>query len=266
MFVPYKGKPIGLLTDFGLADHFVGVMKGVIAGIAPGAPVVDISHEVQPYSIAQARFLLSQSWPWMPKGSVLVCVVDPGVGSSRRPIAVKSAGRIFVGPDNGLFSSLLEEPKCEVRLIENTKFFAGPPSQTFHGRDIFAPVGAHLAAGIPFSRVGPRITDAMRTAGAAVVRTGRRFWQGEVVHVDRFGNLITNLPAEEFPNLRNRPFLLKAGLEAIASFVSSYAEAPEGEPVVLAASHGYLEIAVQQASAARRLGLAVGSPVEMEMP
>lgn len=259
-------KTIALLTDFGLADHFVGVMKGVIAGIAPAAGVIDISHEVSPYSIAQARFLLSQSWPWFPTGSIFVCVVDPGVGSARRPIAVRVERRVFVGPDNGLFTELLARPKAEARQICNRDLFAGPPSATFHGRDIFAPVAAHLAAGVAFSRIGPRIEDATRSAGANVVRTGRRYWQGEILHVDRFGNLITNLPACDFPNLGARSFLLRVGLAQIDTVVQSYDEAGEGEAVVIAGSHGFLEVAARQYSAARMLGVTVGSPVELEMP
>jgi S-adenosylmethionine hydrolase len=259
-------RTIALLTDFGLSDHFAGVMKGVIAGIAPRAAIIDISHDVQPYALAQARFLLAQSWPWFPKDSVFVCVVDPGVGSERRPIAVKAEGRYFIGPDNGLFTDLLQRPKAEARIITNTKLFAGPPSATFHGRDIFAPTAAWLATGIAFSRLGPRIADAQRSAGAEVVRTGRRYWQGEIVHIDRFGNLITNLPVAEFPDLSTRPFLMRVGLAAIGTMVSHYGAAPGEEPVVLAASHGLLEVACRQQPANRKLGVVVGSPVELEMP
>lgn len=259
-------KTIAMLTDFGTADHFVGVMKGVIAGIAPAARVVDISHDVTPYSIRQARFLLSRSWPWFPEGTVFLCVVDPGVGSTRRPIVVHSDHKVFVGPDNGLFSELIRRRGAEVREITNRRLFAGDPSATFHGRDIFAPVAARLARGIPISRVGARIADALVESSDQMLRTGRRFWQGEVVHVDRFGNLITNLSAAEFPNLSSRPFQLKVGLRAIERVCSCYDQGPAGEPLLIVGSHGFLEVAVRQDSAARHLGVAVGSPVEMEMP
>lgn len=261
-----SAKPIALLTDFGLADHFVGVMKGIIAGISPNSPVIDISHDVQPYAIAQARFLLEQSRPWLPPGSVFVCVVDPGVGTTRRAIAIKASKQLFVGPDNTLFTEVLALPGAEVREITNSKLFAGPPSSTFHGRDIFSPVGAHLAAGLAFSKIGPRIDDALRSNSAQVIRTGRRYWQGEVLHIDRFGNLITNLPAADFPDLSRRFFALRVGLTAITQLAATYADIPEDAPAAIAASHGYLEIACRQSSAARLLGVAVGSPVELELP
>ncbi len=139
-----RGKPgpplITLLTDFGLKDHFVGVMKGVIASIAPAARIFDITHEVEPYAIAQARFLLAQSWPYFPKGTIHVAIVDPGVGSARRPILVQAHGQLFVGPDNGLFGDLLEVPRTKTRVISNRKLMLPSISTTFHGRDVFAPV------------------------------------------------------------------------------------------------------------------------------
>ena len=159
---------ITLLTDFGLKDHFVGVMKGVIASIAPAVRVIDITHEVEPYAIAQARFLLARSWPYFPKGTIHVVVVDPGVGSARRPVLVQAHGHTFVGPDNGLFTELFDEPGAKARLIANSKLMLSIVSSTFHGRDVFAPVAAHLALGVAASRVGPPITDAVRSASQAV--------------------------------------------------------------------------------------------------
>lgn len=259
-------RTIALLTDFGLKDHFVGVMKGVIAGIAPGARVIDISHEVEPYSVAQARFLLDQSWPWFPVGSIFVCVVDPGVGSARRPIAVKASRRVFVGPDNGLFSRILREPKSEARLIANRQLFSGPPSATFHGRDIFAPAAAHLARGVAFSRLGERIENALIETGGQFRRTGRRYWSGEIEYVDRYGNCVTNLPFTEFPDLEQRAFILRAGLRELDTVSQNYAAGAPGEPLLIRGSHGRLEIAVNQGSAAKALGIAAGSPVELEIP
>src|ERR1035437_1941217 len=130
---------ITLITDFGLKDHFAGVMQGVIASIAPAARVINITHEVEPYAIPQARFLLAQSWPYFPKGTIHVVIVDPGVGSARRPILVQAHSHMFVGPDNGLFSDLLETPHAKARLISNRKLMLASVGNTFHGRDVFAP-------------------------------------------------------------------------------------------------------------------------------
>jgi S-adenosylmethionine hydrolase len=254
-----------LLTDFGTRDHFVGVMKGVIAGIAPRATVIDICHEVAPYQINQARFLLNHSYRWFPKGTIHVCVVDPGVGSARRPLLVEAAGHLFVGPDNGLFSDLLDLPKAKVRHLSNAKLYLNNISQTFHGRDIFAPVAAHLAAGVTPAKAGKLIHDATRTTTGAPLRVGRRYWQGEVAHIDRFGNLITNLNAAEFLALAAKGIELKIGFTAVRRLVNSYSEAPPGEPVLITGSCNTLEVIIQQDSAARSLGVGIGAPVELEV-
>ncbi|QOY89548.1 SAM hydrolase/SAM-dependent halogenase family protein [Paludibaculum fermentans] len=256
---------ITLLTDFGLHDHFVGVMKGVIAGIAPKTQVIDISHEVEPYHIGQARFLLSQSWPFFPKRTVHVCIVDPGVGTARRPILVEVDGHRFVGPDNGLFSDLVVREGAKVRHITSTKLFLNNISQTFHGRDVFSPVAAHLTAGVTPSKTGPLISDALRQTTSEPVRIGRRFWQGEIVHIDRFGNLITNLPASEFKEMRPKGMALKVGLRLLTTLVESYASAPDDEPFLIEGSSGNLEAAVNQGSAAKVLGVGLGAPVELEL-
>ncbi|WP_321474591.1 SAM-dependent chlorinase/fluorinase [uncultured Paludibaculum sp.] len=254
-----------LLTDFGLRDHFVGVMKGVIAGIAPKTQVIDISHEVEPYQVAQARFLLSQSWPYFPKRTVHVCIVDPGVGSERRGLLVEAEGHRFVGPDNGLFSDLLGRKGAKVRHLSNTKLWLKNISQTFHGRDVFAPIGAHLSAGVIPAKVGPLVSDALRQTTSAPVRTGRRFWQGEIVHIDRFGNLITNLPAEEFSSMQPKGMALKVGLLVVTKVLTSYAAARDQEPFLITGSSGNLEVAVNQESAAKMLGVGLGAPVELEI-
>jgi S-adenosylmethionine hydrolase len=251
---------ITLLTDFGLKDHFAGVLKGVIASIAPAARVIDITHEVEPYAIAQARFLLAQSWPYFPPGSIHVAVVDPGVGSARRPILVHAHGQLFVGPDNGLFSDLLDAPGAKVRLIANRKFLLPAVSSTFHGRDVFAPVAAHLALGVSPAQIGPLISDAIRVPSQAVQASAGR-WLGEVIHVDRFGNLITNLPANCAAG--STGLVLKIGSHELREVASSYAAMAPRAPAMVAGSSGYLEVAVNQDSAARLLGLGVGTPVEL---
>ena len=251
---------ITLLTDFGLNDHFVGVMKGVIASIAPAARVVDITHEVEPYCVAQARFLLAQSWPYFPNGTIHVAVVDPGVGSERRPILVESQGHLFVGPDNGLFGDLLEAPRVRVREITNRKLMLPEVSATFHGRDVFVPAAAHLASGVAPSRVGPLIGDAVGASSRAVQVSALR-WTGEIVHVDRFGNLITNVPASCTGG--SARFTLRAGSCELHAIAPSYSALAPGTPGLIAGSSGFLEVAVNQGSAAQLLGLGSGAPVTL---
>jgi S-adenosylmethionine hydrolase len=253
---------ITLLTDFGLKDHFVGVMKGVIASIAPVARVIDITHEVEPYAIAQARFLLAQSWPYFPKGTIHVAVVDPGVGGARRPILVQAHGHLFVGPDNGLFCDLFDAPRAKVRLISNRKLMLPTVSTTFHGRDVFSPIAAYLALGVASSRIGPLIADAAGTPGRAIRASVGR-WTGEVVHVDRFGNLITNLPAECVEG--NAHFVLKIASHELRDVAASYSAMAPQTPFLVVGSTGCLEIAVNQESAARLLGLGVGARVELNL-
>lgn len=256
---------ITLLTDFGLQDHFVGVMKGVIAAIAPRARVIDITHAVEPYSLNQARFLLAQSWPYFPRMTVHVAVVDPGVGGPRRPILVEARGHRFVGPDNGIFSDLLDLPAVKVRHITNSGLFLPAVSATFHGRDIFAPVAAHLAAGVASSRVGPRIADALHAPSFAALQTSPRTWSGQVLHVDRFGNLITNLRLDDLPDLARQAFSLQLGPLQLSVLAPNYAAGPPGQPILVAGSSGYLEIAAYQDSAASRLGLGWGERVDLTL-
>jgi S-adenosyl-L-methionine hydrolase (adenosine-forming) len=252
---------ITLLTDFGLRDHFVGAMKGAILSIAPRTSVVDITHEVDAFNIRQARFLLGQAWPCFPAKTIHVAVVDPGVGSDRRPILVQAAGQVFTGPDNGIFSSLIRTEGARVRLISNEKLFRHPVSSTFHGRDIFAPVAAHLSKGLAPSKAGPLLDDGLFDTLDQPIRTGKRTWSGAVLHADRFGNLITNFPCQEFAPRR---FLLRLGPAEIVVRAQTYATVPPGEVAILEASHGNLEIAAAQASAADLLKVAPGAPVELE--
>jgi S-adenosylmethionine hydrolase len=256
---------ITLLTDFGLADHFVGVLKGVIATIAPGEPVVDITHDVPPYSISQAAFLLEQSWRYFPKGTIHVAIVDPGVGSERRPLLVEAEGHTFIGPDNGLFSFVLATEKPKARLLNQPKYWLPHPSTTFHGRDIFAPVAAHLAAGIKAAKLGKLVDDPIRSPALAPTRMSRRTWVGSVLHIDRFGNLITNFHARDFTTLRNRPFTLTAGMESTELFASTYANCPPDQLCVIPGSTGFYELSLASASAAILTGLVPGSPLELTL-
>src|SRR5581483_11159476 len=181
-----------LTTDFGLTDHYVGVMKGVILRIAARAQIVDLGHQVNPYEIGEAAFLVAQAYRYFPKKTVHVIVVDPGVGTSRRAIVAEAAGQYFVAPDNGVLGMIYAQEKHKVRVISNDRYFLKPVSRTFHGRDIFAPVGAHLATGVPASRMGKIIVDYLRPASAGPERTGKHAWTGSVLKIDHFGNVVTN--------------------------------------------------------------------------
>jgi len=165
---------ITLTTDFGTSDHFVGAMKGVIKSIAPNAEIIDITHDLNAYEIAEAAFTFSQAWPCFPKKTIHVAVVDPGVGSARRPILVEAAGQYFIGPDNGLLTSAIESAKSKARHITNTKLFRAEMSNTFHGRDVFAPCAAHLAATTPAAKFGKLIEDALRLNTGKVTQTSKR--------------------------------------------------------------------------------------------
>jgi S-adenosylmethionine hydrolase len=257
---------ISLTTDFGTADHYVGTMKAVILGISPGAHIVDISHHVPPFEIADGAYVIAQAARYFPPKSIHVVVVDPGVGSARRPILAEAGGRFFVAPDNGVLSMIFEAlpPATEkVRHIAAERYFLHPVSHTFHGRDVFAAVAAHLAAGVPPSRFGRRIHDYARLDFFRPRRTGKHVWTGLVLHVDRFGNLVTNFHIDEFPNVTTRAFELNVGLEKLARLASSFAEAQPGELVAIVGSSGYLEVVANQASAAKRLGCGSGAPVEL---
>lgn len=253
---------VTLTTDFGLSDHFVGVMKGVILGIAPRAEVVDITHGIGAFQISEGAFVVAEAYRYFPKKTVHVIVVDPGVGTARRPILAEVAGQYFVAPDNGVLSLVYAREKHKVREITAEKYFLKPVSRTFHGRDIFAPVGAHLAKGVPPARFGKRIPDYCRSQFAEPVRTGKRFWQGAILKIDHFGNLITNFHIAQFPVLETRPFQLSVGQAAITELKRTFAEAGR-EPGLVVGSSGYLEVVINQDSAARRLSVGVGAPVDL---
>lgn len=256
---------ITLLTDFGLADHFVAVMKGVILTIAPQTSIIDITHEVPAFGILSGAFLLEQSWRAFPQGTIHVAIVDPGVGSERRPLLIEVAGHYFIGPDNGLLSFALAEANAKARHLNQPGYWLSNPSTTFHGRDIFAPAAAHLAAGIKAAKLGTLIKDAMRSPALIPTRLSRRTFVGTVLHTDRFGNLITNFPITQFETLRNRPFTLSVGLNQVELYASTYANCPPGELCVIPGSCGFYEVSITNASAAKHTGLIPGSPLELTL-
>jgi S-adenosylmethionine hydrolase len=252
-----------LTTDFGLSDHYVGAMKGVILGICPRAQIVDITHEITPYEITEGAYTIAEACRTFPKKTVHVVVVDPGVGTARRPILVEAAGQYFIGPDNGVLSMVYGREKHKVRLIGNEQYFRKPVSQTFHGRDIFAPVGAHVAAGVLPSRIGKVVEDYLRPAFQKPVQVGKRMWNGQVLKVDRFGNLVTNYHVDDFPDLERRGFVFGVGPAQVGVLARNYAETGPGEVFAIIGSAGYYEISVREASAARATGCGSGSPIEL---
>ena len=257
--------PITLTTDFGRGDHFAGAMKGVILGISPRARIVDITHEIAPYDLNEAAFVISQAWRYFPKGSIHVVVVDPGVGSARRPILCEAEGQFFIAPDNGVLSMIYDGSKHRVRVISNEKLFLKNISKTFHGRDVFAPASAHLSNGLAPAKFGKPIHDFLRNFLLKPTRLSRHDWAGVVLKVDRFGNLITNFHIDEFPDLLEHSMELRAGLERMNRLAQTYAETAVGELFAVVGSSGYVEVAVNQGSAAKRLGVGAGSPVELEI-
>ncbi len=194
-----------------------------------------------------------------------VVVVDPGVGTSRRPILAQAAGQYFIAPDNGVLSMVYAREKHKVRAISSARYFLQPVSNTFHGRDIFAPVAAHLAGGIAPARFGKLIADYLRLDFDKPARTGRRTWTGAILKVDRFGNIVTNFSAADFPDLDKRAFEMAVGPRRIGVIARHYAECGLGEPFLIVGSAGYYEISVGQASAAKVLGCAAGAPLELTL-
>lgn len=243
---------IVLMTDFGQLDGYVGVMKGVIADIAPQAQVIDLTHNLAPQDLNAARFVLWNSYRYFPKRSIFVAVVDPGVGSQRHILMLDTGQHIFIAPDNGLLDYILAENRVKHLLrIEEPKVMRSSISHTFHGRDIFAPAAAHLAAGYPLTMVGPMHPYHLPPSPFQALTPPET--EGRIIHVDHFGNLISNLrfPAAE---ARGR---VNLGAHQIAVH-PTYAAVAEGQPLALPGSHGLLEIAVRNGHAARALDAQVG--------
>jgi S-adenosylmethionine hydrolase len=246
--------PVALLTDFGTRDHYVGAMKGVILGINRKAVIVDITHEIEPQATRSAAFVLRACYREFPPATVFCCVVDPGVGSDRRAIVAATNGQFFVGPDNGLFSFLYDK-SCEITVIENDRFFRKPVSATFHGRDIFAPVAAHLSLGVPPNEFGPQITDPVQLSNIVPTKLDEKSVEGAVIHIDHFGNIVTNITTDA----AGREFEIEIAGQTIKEVREQYAGAPAGQPFAIAGSSGLIEISVNGGSAAEILQLKAGA-------
>jgi S-adenosylmethionine hydrolase len=252
---------ITLTTDFGTSDWFVGTMKGVIARIAPRCTVVDLTHDLPPGNIRGGAFALAASHRFFPKGTIHVAVVDPGVGSRRRAIAVQTANGAFVGPDNGVLSWALAKEKIRaIHALENEAYFLQPVSQTFHGRDIFAPVAAHLSRGVPIQKFGPALKEFVRLDWPES-RARRGGLEGEVVYIDRFGNAITNLEDRLLESSGRASCEVHGKRRWNCPLKTFYQAVPPKRPIAIVGSSGFLEIAVNGGSAEKVLGVRVGTRV-----
>ncbi len=264
-------KPSGmvtLLTDFGLEDPYVGMMKGVILSVNPAARIIDISHHVEAGAIPQAAHILQEAYPYFPEGTVHVTVVDPGVGTNRRAILLVTRTHLFVGPDNGIFWPIIEAGHDIKTLhLTETRYFRPDISSTFHGRDVFAPVAGYLSKGVDPFDMGPVIHDPVRLRLPSPFRKGGSLY-GRIVRVDHFGNLITNIRRGDIEGFSGggRP-VVRVGDLRIEGISKAYAETAKGEALALFGSSGYLEIAVNSGRAVDRLGLEqadiIGSKVEV---
>ncbi|MGA9532424.1 MAG: SAM-dependent chlorinase/fluorinase [Anaerolineales bacterium] len=279
MPTPRPNSLVVLLTDFGSIDTYVGVMKGVISGLAPDATVVDLNHAVPPGDIRQAAFKLWQSVHYFPADSIFVIVVDPGVGTERRPVVVHWQDRDFVAPDNGVLTYLLAQSSPDAAFeLSEPRYQRQPVSTTFHGRDIFAPAGGHLAAGVPIGSFGPAVDNLEQFELPTLKRKSQSSLSGQIVHVDRFGNLITSigrlhrhqtglgfspwLPFAEPDNLAAKAVAhLPDGTELPLS--STFGDVPHGEPVAYLGSEAMLEIAINGGSAAEHFSLTVDDPITL---
>lgn len=254
---------IALLTDFGVQDSFAGVMKGVIAKINPEAQVLDLNHEIPPQNIRRAAFELLVSVPYFPAGTLFVCVVDPGVGSQRRIIFAQTKNHFFIAPDNGLLSWVFKKEKPEkIIAVQNQRYFLKPVSHTFQGRDIFASVAGHWSRGVAIDKFGKSIRSYQKIVFPNPTHSKNKI-SGEILWIDRFGNLITNLPNSLVSS--SKKFTLQVKNKLIRGVSNSYAQAKVGELLFLEGSHGFIEIALRNGSAAHLLKAKEAEQVKLNL-
>lgn len=277
MFNP--GQLITLTTDFGINDPSVGVMKGVILGINPNATIVDISHQIPPQNIMAGSFLFESARPYFPRNAIHITVVDPGVGTNRRSIAVVSPDAFYICPDNGILTHCYSnsgftlpndglQGTKEIKLpsgwrafhLNNPEFWKNPPSDTFHGRDIFAPIAAYISSGVPIDRMGTEIYSVTSFPLPSVESNGTEL-TGNILHIDNFGNLITNIPAIALGE-RHLRLLIRVGDRLIQGLSNSYLDG--ADLIAVIGSHGYLEIAAKLDNAAKLLGLTLGAKIRVQ--
>jgi len=250
---------VTLLTDFGLRDHFVAAMKGVILSLNPNITLVDISHMVSPQDVFGGAFRLGQVWSLFPPRTVHLAVVDPGVGTARKPMVATTSGHYFVAPDNGLLSYVMEgRDDFAAYEITAEHYFRKPVSNTFHGRDIFAPIAAWISRGIPLEQIGARIQDPVCLKLPVVKKVREGVLQGAILMIDQFGNAVTNLKPDDLPP---KSKIILTGQREVVSFRNTFGDGTPGEAFVVPGSCGYLEICVRNGSAAATLDLKPGSPI-----
>ncbi len=261
-------KIVTMLSDFGIKDQYVASMRGVILGINPNLRVVDITHQIPKYNIRNASFVLAQSATYFPRGTVHMAIVDPGVGTKRLPIIVKTKNYHFVGPDNGLLAAAAESDKVvSIHKIENRKYMRQVVTSTFHGRDLFAPVAAHLASGVKIQKFGSRLEDFMRIEQMAPVYEDSRV-RGEVTAIDSFGNVVTNIPGNEIAKKikQGERILVKfARSELNVPFLQTYGDVRDGEILAIVGSSTFLEFGINRGNFAEKFhDVEMGMRVEIE--
>ncbi len=261
------GPLITLTTDFGLTDHYAGTMKGVLLTRCPGVHIIDISHEIPPFSIYSGAYTIDQAAPYFPPGTIHVIVVDPGVGTARKPLLLEALDQIFIAPDNGVLSMIVErDSTANAREITNCHLWLSNPSSTFHGRDVFAPVAAALASGkAKPGDVGPLLNELelLSDLHPREIKSGQ--WQGRLLSIDHFGNAITNFSAAKFSIVASRRFSLQVGKHRVTTFQDTFGDARNDLCFAYLGSSGYIELAVREASAAALLNAFPGDPVTLRL-
>ncbi len=264
---------ITLLTDFGVEDAYVGTMKGVVLSVNPRAVIVDITHHIDPHDITLAAYIIKSSYRYFPEGTVHVLVVDPGVGSERSIIAVEMNGHIFLAPDNGVLSLVLNEGRVDAIVrVENSRYFLEPVSRTFHGRDVFAPVCAHISIGLEITELGPLLArqDLVHLDIGPPNMSDNNELTGMVIAVDRFGNCITNIHEDSLEkfgkSISHKDITIKVGEKTIQGLSSSYDSALPQHPLAILGSLGYVEIALNCGNASRFLNIKKGDGIRVILP
>ncbi|MSO19159.1 MAG: hypothetical protein EXQ56_01645 [Acidobacteria bacterium] len=256
---------VTLTTDFGTSDPYVGIMKGAILNVNPEAELVDITHDIRAYDVMEAAYAVAQAYSYFPPRTIHLIVVDPGVGTPRRPLLVTAGRYHFICPDNGVLSVVLaKEEGITVRAITSTHYYLEPVSNTFHGRDIFAPVAGWLSRRVETEKFGEPITDHVRYAPPTPKRLNEKLVKGVIIHVDRFGTLRTNLTPADVPEifgLDPKPFKIVVGKCEVTQVRQAYAEGAQGEVFAIVGSAGFIEIASNRASAAQAVGTGKGTEV-----
>ena len=257
---------ITLITDFGEASGYVGIMKGVILSINPQCHIIDITHHISPQDREEAAFVLKSVYPFFPQDTIHLVVVDPGVGSARKPIIVESSRNLFVGPDNGVFSFIfLEDPPKGVWEITNDRYFLSPVSPTFHGRDIFAPIAAHLSSGMSPHELGKELKDPVKLEGLEP-EVDQDMLKGRIVFIDHFGNLVSNISHKLFTRVvGENPFQITVGNRVLRRIYPTYSDAEDGEVLALFGSSQQLEISVRNGNCQRLLNVSKGFQVSVQV-